>query len=288
MGRRHLLRSGSGPVLTLGPRLASLNRRLGNLIVDQGPIRLATSLAATAVAGIVPLIPFDITRFAPASLADVPVIGHVAGLISLFISDGEQFSFLTANAYRAWALVGDHSLASIFDGSGGTWTADSLVVIGSLHAVTLGAVLLAAAGLLVAGGLLVRADRLAIALGFTVIAFAFYALPTRAHERYLFPVFASGALLVAGAARWAWGYLGLGLLNPVNLHAVLAASSSVGLAGGSGGPAAASRVAAASALARGPGVVLEPGEASYPAVDCAAGRAQSRWRWPTSPGASRS
>jgi dolichyl-phosphate-mannose-protein mannosyltransferase len=238
--RRHLLRRGTGPIPDLGPRLAALDRRLGGLLTDQGPRRLATSAAAAALAGILPLIPFDIGRYAPASLADVPVISHVAGLIGLFVSDGGQFSYLTANAYNAWALVGDHSLASIVGGSGGTWTADSLLVIGGLEAVTLGALLLAAAGLFVALGLLVRADRLAILLGFTLVAVAFYVLPTRVHERYLFPAFGSGALLAAAAARWAWGYLGLGLLNTINLHAVLAgglrvSSGGLGTGGGGGG-----------------------------------------------------
>ena len=234
--RRHLLRRGSGPVPTLGPRLAALNQRLGGLLTEQGPIRLATALAAAALAAILPLIPFDISRDAPASLADVPVISHVAGLIGLFVSDGGQFSYLTANAYNAWALVGDHSLASIVGGSGGTWTVDSLIVIGGLQAVTLGALLLAGAGVLVAIGLLIRADRLAIVLGLTLTAVAFYVLPTRVHERYLFPAFGSGALLAAAAASWAWGYLGLGLLNTINLHAVLAGGLRVGSGGiGTGG-----------------------------------------------------
>ena len=118
--RRHLLRPGSGPIPSLGPRLARLNERIDGLFVDQGPRRLATSLAAAAIVGIVPLIPFDISRDAPASLADVPVISHVAGLIGMFASDGGQFSYLTANAYNAWALVGANPLASIIGGAGGS------------------------------------------------------------------------------------------------------------------------------------------------------------------------
>jgi dolichyl-phosphate-mannose-protein mannosyltransferase len=233
--RRHLLRPGSGPIPILGPRLARLNRRLGGLLTDQGPIRLATAAAAGGLAGIVPLLPFDIGHYAPASLADLPVISQVAGLIGLIVSDGGQFSYLTANAFNPWALVGDHSLASIA-GSGGTWTADSLIVIGGVQAVTVGALLLAAAGLLVAGGLLLRADRLSIVLGFTLVAVAFYVLPTRVHERYLFPAFGCGALLAAAAARRAWAYLGLGLLNTINLHAVLAGGLKVGSGGiGTGG-----------------------------------------------------
>ena len=228
--RRHLLRPGSGPVPVLGRRLTRLNRRLGGLLTDQGPVRLATAGAAAAVAGIVPLIPFDIGRYAPASLADVPVISHVAGLIGLFVADGGQFSYLTANAYNPWALVGPSSLAGVA-ASGGTWTADSLIVFGGLQAVTLGALLLGITGLIVAGGLLIRADRLAIVLGFTLVAVAFYILPTRVHERYLFPAVGSGALLAAGAASWAWGYVGLGLLNTVNLHAVLSGGLNVGSGG---------------------------------------------------------
>jgi hypothetical protein len=233
--RRHLLRPGSGPTPRLGLRLTGLDRRLGGILSDQGPIRLATSFAAAAIALTVPLIPFDIGRYAPASLADLPAIGNVAGLIGLFVSDGGQFSILTANAFNAWALVGDNPLASIIGGSGGSWTADSIVVIGGLRAVTLGAILLVSLGLIVAGGLLTRADRLAILLGFCLVAFGFYALPTRVHERYLFPFFAVAPLLAVQAGRWAAAYVGAGVLNAINLHAVLGAASSVGQAGGGGG-----------------------------------------------------
>jgi hypothetical protein len=233
--RRHLLRPGSGPMPRLGSRLGALDGRLGGVLSGQGPVRLATSSAAAATALIVPLVPFDIGRYAPASLAGLPVIGKVAGLIGLFVSDGGQFSILTANAFNAWALVGDNPLASIIGGSGGSWTADSIVVIGGIRAVTLGAILLAFLGLVVAGGLLARADRQAILLGFCLVAFGFYALPTRVHERYLFPFFAVAPLLAVQAGRWAAAYVGAGLLNAINLHAVLGAASSVGQAGAGGG-----------------------------------------------------
>ena len=142
---------------------------------------------------------------------------------------------LTANAYNAWALVGGASLASVIGGSGGSWIADSLTVVAGLSAVTVGAALLALTGLLVAGGLLIRDDRLAIVLGFAVAAFAFYALPTRVHERYLFPFFAPAALLAAGSLSAGLGYLGLGALNAVNLHAVLAAPLRIAGGGFGGG-----------------------------------------------------
>jgi len=68
--RRHLLRIGSGPAPTLGPRLRGLDARVGGTLSTQGPVRLATSgLMALAVVSLT-LLPFDIVRFAPASLAD--------------------------------------------------------------------------------------------------------------------------------------------------------------------------------------------------------------------------
>jgi hypothetical protein len=220
--RRHLLRPDSGPVPRSATRLAGRHPRWVPLLTDQGPARLGTSLLAAAATVFVTLAPFDIQRLAPASLADIPFVGQIAGLVSLFASDTQQFAVLTANAFNIWALIGAHPLASVMSGRGGGWTPDSVLLAGEVPAVLVGAGLLGAAGLLVFAGLLRRDDRLAILAGFTLLAFAFYALPTRVHERYLLPAFASGALMAAGGAARAAAYLGVGALNVVNLHAVLA------------------------------------------------------------------
>jgi hypothetical protein len=232
--RRHLLRIGSGPVPRLGRRMAALDAQLGGRLTDQGPLRLGTSLLLGAVVGVALLLPFDLGVRGPASLADVPVIGQVAGLIGLFSSDTGQFSVLTANAFNGWALVGNSPLTSIAS-SGGSWSSDSLVVVAGLTAVEVGAIMLAAVGLLVAVGLLIRDDRRTTLLGFAVVAFAFYALPTRVHERYLFPFFPAAALLAAPYLGGAIAYLGAALLNVVNLHAVLGSSDSFGGFGGAAG-----------------------------------------------------
>lgn len=233
--RRHLLRIGSGPTPHLGRWSRALNARLDGLLVDQGPVRIGTSALVAAVALILPLLPFDIIRLAPASLSDAPVVGHVAGLIGLVVSAGNQFNVLTANAYNAWALVGPSPLATIIGSGAGAWTPDSIAVLGGIPAFILAAILLGGTALLVGAGLLVRDGRLAILLGFTVIAVAFYVEPTRVHERYLFPAFVSGALLVAGVGWRALAYLGVGLLNALNIHAVLAAPLTIGPSGGFGG-----------------------------------------------------
>ncbi len=245
--RRHLLHAGSGPAPSLGSRLTALDRRLGGLLTDPGPVRLGTSALCAAAAILIPIVPFDITTFAPAALSGVPVIGQVAGLAGLLVSVGSEFSVLTANAYNLWALVGSSPLTRSIGAQGGTWTADSLAMLGGLTAAEVGTGLLCLAGLLVAGGLLGRDDRLAILLGFAVAAFAFYALPTRVHERYLFPFFAAGALLVADAAARAVGYVAVGVANAINIHAVLASPLSPGFSGrqgvGAGTPGAGPGVA---------------------------------------------
>ena len=41
----------------------------------------------------------------------------------------------------------------------------------------------------------------------TFLALAFFVLPTRVHERYLFPFFALGAILAAISVRWRVAYV---------------------------------------------------------------------------------
>ena len=233
--RRHVFAVGSGPVPVLGPRLARLDAIVGGPLTRQGPSRLITSALAAGAATIVVVAPFDIERFTSASLAAVPIVGDIAGIVGLMRSAASQYSVLTANAYNAWALVGPHPLVLGIGAPG--WTADSLPVFGGIPAVAVVASLFFLVCLIVAGGLFVRDGRLAIVLGFTLVAFAFYATPARVHERYLFAAFASGAILASGGLARAAGFVGVGLLNTLNLHAVLAAPSGIGVAqGGPPGP----------------------------------------------------
>jgi hypothetical protein len=234
--RRHLLRVGSGPVPVLGARLAAFDRRLRGALTNQSPLRLVSTLAVGAVVGIVPLLPFDIQTFAPADQQGNLIVGHVGGLLGLFSSVTGQFSVLTANAFNAWSLAGSAPLTAGAS-SGGSWTTDSMPVLLGLTAVQLGAGLLALVGLVVAGGLLVRDDRRAILLGFAVAAFAFYAVPTRVHERYLFALWPAGALLVCSYGAGVAGYVATAILNTINLHAVLGSSQQIGgnAGGGLGG-----------------------------------------------------
>ena len=66
-----------------------------------------------------------------------------------------------------------------------------------------------------------RPDRITILIGLAVLAVAFFVLPTRVHERYLFPFFALVAILAAVSRRWRWGYAILGLATFLNMYVVL-------------------------------------------------------------------
>ena len=66
----------------------------------------------------------------------------------------------------------------------------------------MGAVLFAAAALVAAWIVIRRDDAVGILVGTLVVAVAFFVLPTRVHERYLFPALALAAPLVARGWRW--------------------------------------------------------------------------------------
>jgi hypothetical protein len=234
--RRHLLRPGSGPVPRLGPRTARLDRALGGLLTDQGPRRLASSAVVAGIAGLVVLLPFDLDTYAPPNLTGLPVIGRVAGLAGLVARVAGEFSVITANAFNPWALAGSPPLAeSLARGDGRGWISDTIPIVGDLPAVLIGAAALGVVGLVVAGGLLARDGVLPITLGFTVLAVAFFVLPTRVHERYLFPFFATASVLAAPSAARIAGLTALSLLATVNLHAVLAGQAAAHGPGGVGG-----------------------------------------------------
>jgi hypothetical protein len=69
--------------------------------------------------------------------------------------------------------------------------------------------------------LLRRGERAAILATAAILTAAFFLVPTRSHERYLFPLFVYAAPLAALSLRWAGWYLLLGLANAANLYGVL-------------------------------------------------------------------
>jgi 4-amino-4-deoxy-L-arabinose transferase-like glycosyltransferase len=217
--RRHLFRRGSGPVPVFVGVLARLDRLLsGWLTRRQGPERLVSSFAVGLVTAIAIVLPFRYPDLA--GISGLPVIADFAGLAQFVRGQADLFPVLTANAFNPWALVGSEPLAA----SVGHWTLDSIAVLGSLDALTVGAALFAAASALAVWSVLRRDDRQSILVAITLLAVAVFVLPTRVHERYLFTAFAVAAPLAAVSRGWRAWYVLLGTAALVNLHAVLTLS----------------------------------------------------------------
>jgi dolichyl-phosphate-mannose--protein O-mannosyl transferase len=98
---------------------------------------------------------------------------------------------------------------------------------GQLYAVTLGDGLLVATLIGVGIWAAWRDDAQSLLVALTILAIAFFVVPTRAHERYLFPFFGLGAVLLAVSWRWSLTYLILSVVNGANLLAVLVQYSGI-------------------------------------------------------------
>ena len=66
-----------------------------------------------------------------------------------------------------------------------------------------------------------RPDRITTLVGLAVLALAFFVLPTRVHERYLFPLVAIGAILAAVSWRWRVAYILSAAATFANMYVVL-------------------------------------------------------------------
>jgi hypothetical protein len=187
---------------------------------QHGPARLIACTIVGIVAFIVLILPFDLQVWASSDWASTPVLGQAAGFAVLVQNAAGYYNVLTANAFNAWAVAGPTPLSQVLSTGDLQWTWDTRGIFGA-QASTLGMALFAAIALLVMASVAWRNDRTAIVLGLTVLAVAFFAVPTRVHERYLFPAFGIGAFLAAASVGWRWWYLILGLASTVNLHAIL-------------------------------------------------------------------
>jgi Gpi18-like mannosyltransferase len=199
--RRHLLRPGSGPQMAGGP--AWLRRWAAQ---EVGVWRLLSSAAAAALVLFIVITPFDLDVFKLAKL-----IGTA----------GATYPWLSVNAYNPWALVGSGGGQGFAFAGLGRWASDTVPLLGSLPGVIVGTFLLAAAFLLGIGQLLRRADRRSILLAAAYLSLAFFLLPTRVHERYLFPIFVFLPLLGVFERRMLAVTVLAALSAFLNLHGVL-------------------------------------------------------------------
>ena len=187
-----------------------------------GWIRIAT----TAVSGLVTTLAMCI----PFGLWPIQLSGDATSLIKLMLSTASTYSYVSVNAYNAWAMfpVADASGAVNSMASNSAWIYDSPATgatfwaqIGPFPAGLVGAVALLALAAVVTIVVARRPDRLTILVGTAVLAMAFFAVPTRVHERYLFPLFGLAAILVAVSWRWRIAYLLASIATFLNMYVVL-------------------------------------------------------------------
>lgn len=198
--RRHLLWPGTGPAQPpWGPsRAASWLRR------HQGPERLLTSLLVGLAVFHLLALPFGL---------DIP------GYLELMTRTAGGYSYLSVNAYNPWALVGSGDTPPL--AASGYWSDDTLPLVGPLPGVVIGALALLAGFLWTIARAAVRDDRWTLLVAATLLCMAFFVLPTRVHERYIFPAFAILPLLAVMDRRWLAATLILAVATLINLHGVL-------------------------------------------------------------------
>ncbi|MEP6693047.1 MAG: phospholipid carrier-dependent glycosyltransferase [Chloroflexota bacterium] len=129
----------------------------------------------------------------------LPFRAGPAELIDLVKKASETYPYTSLYAFNVWSIVGDF------------WEPDNAFV-------GLGVVLLVVGLLGSCVPLWWRRDTATLLAAGTLAACAFYFLPTRAHERYLFPAFVLLLPLAAVRARLLWPYVALSLGFAVTLY----------------------------------------------------------------------
>jgi Gpi18-like mannosyltransferase len=206
----------------------------------KGPIRVITTGVAGFLTAIALSLPFGLS---------------LPGLVAQIFSTAGGYPYLTVNAFNPWALVTQTNADGGVQGLAlnRQWVCDATILatppsefrIGPFVIPELGnpgstvdqcpdglmlgafpAAMVGAALFLLVAGLAVyliarRPDRLTMLTGLAVLALAFFVLPTRVHERYLFPLAAIAAVLAAVSVRWRVAYLVSSLATIANMYVVL-------------------------------------------------------------------
>jgi hypothetical protein len=201
--------------------------------------------------GAIRIVTTGLAGLATAVLLALPFGLSLPGLVGQIFSTAAGYPYVSVNAYNPWALVS-------LDGNGiaanRLWVCDTTVtpsqgfdirigdlllyqvpatspsaaclnqpgfMIGPVPAAVVGTVLFLAAAAMIAWLVARRPDRRTMLVGLVVLALAFFVLPTRVHERYLFPLVGLGAILAAVSLRWRLAYVVASAAMLANMYAVL-------------------------------------------------------------------
>ncbi len=187
------------------------------------PLRVLTALAVGIGSLTLLMLPFGMVLYAPLAGGDphgvlgiLPAADPNTSLVGKLFEAANTYQGLTINAFNLWrnpwSGLGDTFQRGDDSGIG--------LVIGSfaLSWQQVGALLFAAVALL-AMVVVARRDNLrGILLASLLLAVAFFVLPTRVHERYLFPALALAAPLLLSGRVWPWIYGALSLSVFANIY----------------------------------------------------------------------
>ncbi len=195
--KRHVFGRSSDPALAARP----------------DPVRILTSLAASVGTAVLILLPFGMTL--------LPTGDPTTGIFDKFLSATQTYQGLSINALNFWR----NPFTGIWDVQ--QWGSDQTVLftLGSVNVTfaLVGVALFALGAILALVAIARRDDMTGLLIGSLTMAIAFFGLPTRVHERYLFPALALAAPLVGTAVRWAGGYVALSALCFLNVYWVYSA-----------------------------------------------------------------
>ena len=174
--------------------------------------RVLTSLAAGVATLALMLLPFRMALWAPVArgstaegcLGFLPPADATTSLVGKLCEAANTYPGLTINAFNIWR--------NPWSGLGDTLHRGDDTVVGlvigglSLTWQQVGTLLFGAVALLALWQVARRDDLRGLVMAALVLAMAFFVVPTRVHERYLFPALALGALLIFSGRAWPWLY----------------------------------------------------------------------------------
>ena len=213
------------------PRAGLLGRFLAWERETGRPIRILTTGLAGLITAVILAAPFNLSVVELTPQA--PFVR--SGLLEQVGRAAGGYPYVTVNAYNPWALVpGDSGLTLAHDGlwmcdttgigpntSGGDRCSTGTAFIGPLPAVAVGSALLLASIVLIVVIAARHPDRRTLLVALAVLALVFFVVPTRVHERYLFPFYALAAILAAVSIRWRVAYVALSVATFLNMYVVL-------------------------------------------------------------------
>ena len=189
---------------------------------QRDPVRVLSSLAAGLGSLVALILPFGFSIWSPGD--------PVHSLFDKFLQATDTYKGLTINGFNLWRNpwtgLGDtlHWGCDVpppacTDGAGLAFMIGTTPISWQL----VGTLLFAVAALIALWQIARRDDPAGLLVGSLVLAVAFFALPTRVHERYLFPALALAVPLIARSWRWAVLYLVLTVSSFANVYWVYTA-----------------------------------------------------------------